>query len=42
MLKWRWNDWGRSGKREIVKVTEAEVTYVAVDETGSPTPHSKE
>ena len=29
---------GPIGNREVVKVTEAEVTYVAVDENGRPTP----
>ena len=28
---------GPSGNREVVKVTEAEVTYVAIDELGRPT-----
>jgi len=32
---------GPSGNREIVKVTEAEVIYVAIDESGRPTPISK-
>jgi acyl-CoA thioesterase YciA len=32
---------GLQGNREIVKVTEAEVVYVAVDSTGRPTPIKK-
>jgi acyl-CoA thioesterase YciA len=32
---------GPQGNREVVKVTEAEVIYVAVDGTGRPTPISK-
>jgi acyl-CoA thioesterase YciA len=32
---------GLSGNRETVKVTEAEVTYVAVDPDGKPTPIQK-
>jgi len=32
---------GPKGNREIVKVTEAEVVYVAVDNNGSPTPIKK-
>jgi|SRR6185295_9765683 len=32
---------GLHGKREIVKVTEAEVVYVAVDSGGHPTPIQK-
>jgi acyl-CoA thioesterase YciA len=32
---------GPNGNREIVKVTEAEVIYVAVDENGRPTPIRK-
>jgi len=32
---------GPKGNREVVKVTEAEVVYVAVDNNGSPTPIKK-
>ena len=32
---------GPRGNREVVKVTEAEVVYVAVDNNGSPTPIKK-
>lgn len=32
---------GPKGNREIVKVTEAQVVYVAVDNTGNPTPIQK-
>ena len=32
---------GPQGNREIVKVTEAEVVYVAIDDTGRPTPIRK-
>jgi acyl-CoA thioesterase YciA len=32
---------GPKGNREIVKVTEAEVVYVAVDNSGNPTPIKK-
>jgi len=32
---------GMNGNREIVKVTEAEVIYVAVDQAGRPTPIQK-
>jgi acyl-CoA thioesterase YciA len=32
---------GPKGNREIVKVTEAEVVYVAIDASGNPTPIKK-
>jgi acyl-CoA hydrolase len=32
---------GPKGNREVVKVTEAEVVYVAVDNSGNPTPIKK-
>jgi acyl-CoA thioesterase YciA len=32
---------GPKGNREVVKVTEAEVVYVAVDSAGNPTPIKK-
>ena len=32
---------GPNGNREIVKVTEAEVVYVAIDNSGNPTPIKK-
>jgi acyl-CoA thioesterase YciA len=32
---------GPKGNREVVKVTEAEVVYVAVDNAGNPTPIKK-
>jgi acyl-CoA thioesterase YciA len=32
---------GPNGNREVVKVTEAEVVYVAIDNSGNPTPIKK-